>query len=321
MKLFTFVVLVLAMSPASLFAWGDDGHDAIWAVAQSRLTPGAREAVGRILGRDKPGLTAVWMDRARDAARGRGGELAGDAAAGAFNAKFKYNASWHYVDLPLGAPSFEAAAEFHPYDNVVTIIRKCMDVLERRSSMMDQRTALRVLVHLVGDIHQPLHCASGFYDLRDPRHPVLQTDVAVCLPLDKEKAGDQGGNLLFFGTGTYDQLHGYWDIEAVKRVGVLGTLPRRIADNASAVDAATTGDRHEWSSRWAAESVKVAAEAYRGIQFGACTLNTDPKRRGKLSRIEIVLPAGYEERARQTALNQMTKAAVRLANVLNDIWR
>ncbi len=308
-------------APVSLFAWGDDGHNAIWEVAQSRLTPAAKAAVDKILAGDKPELTAVWMDRARDAARGKGGDLEKDAEAEAFNAKFKYNASWHYVDLPLGADSYEAAPDFHPYDSVVTMIRETMAVLEGQSQRLDQRTALRVIVHLIGDIHQPLHCASGFYDITDLQHPVLHKDVASCLPLDKSKCGDQGGNLIFFGPGTYDQLHAYWDIDAVKRVTLLQKPAEAVRKHLEAVDASTPGHMHDWPLRWAGESVKLAARAYEGIQFGACTPNTDPKKSGKISRIEIKLPDGYDDRSKVITSDQLAKAAIRLADVLNAILK
>ena len=319
--IFRSVLLVVLTCPSSLFAWGDDGHNAIWSVAQSRLSPVAKHRVDAILKGDKLEMTAVWMDRARDAAKGKGGPLAEDADAAAFNIEFKYNSTWHYVDLPLGARSYEEVKEFHGHDNVVTQITAAIKVLQGKLKVMDERTALRVLVHLVGDIHQPMHCGSGFFDISDLKKPVLHTDPVKCLPLEKERAGDMGGNLLFFGPDPFDQLHGYWDVDVPKRVGLLASLADVLTQHIPSVKADTPGTLHEWSAQWAGESVKVAAKAYTKLTFGACTPAAEGGKGGKFERIEISLPADYAEFSKAVGTEQMTKAAIRLADVLNTIWK
>jgi hypothetical protein len=74
--------------------------------------------------------------------------------------------------------------------------------------------ALRLLVHFVGDIHQPLHCGTGFYQFSDGGVVQLITDPQAA----DGKPNDRGGNLLFYGQEATDQLHALWDRVLVEEV-------------------------------------------------------------------------------------------------------
>src|SRR5215469_12510170 len=65
---------------------------------------------------------------------------------------------------------------FSSQNDIVHAIRTAIDVLEARSSRFTKVQALRIIVHLVGDIHQPLHTVSGYYDVTDLEHPKLISD-------------------------------------------------------------------------------------------------------------------------------------------------
>lgn len=310
---------MLCAIPASAFSWADEGHTAIWEAAQSLLTPQAKQQVDAVLAGDKPDMTAVWLDRARDAGKNEG-PLVGDQETTDFIQAFPFHFTWHYVDMPLGVRSYAEADEFTGRDDVVQQIKRCIECLEGKSTKLHRRTALRVLVHLIGDIHQPMHCSSGFFDISDPLHPVLRTDPASCLPLKKEKLEDRGANQLFYGPEKYDQMHALWDFELVKRLAGLKSLTKLLQDALPKIDSTTPGDLHAWAEHWAGESVALAKAAYTGIEFGACTLNTTGKG-PKIERIEIKLPAGYIDRQKTVAGTQMVKAAARTAAVLNAIWK
>ncbi len=309
---------LLCALPTSGYSWADQGHAAIWEVAQSLLTPQAKQHVDATLAGDKLEMTAVWLDRVRDVGKNEG-PLVGDAEAAAFIKAFPFHFTWHYVDMPLDTTSYAAAQGFTTRDDIVQQINHCIAVLEGKSSVFDARTALRVLVHLVGDIHQPMHCSSGFFDVTDPQHPVLQTAHDKCLPLKKEKLEDRGGNQLFFGPEKYDQMHALWDFELVKKLVVLGSLSKILKDALPKINTTTPGDVHTWAEQWAGESVALAKAAYAGIEFGPCTLNTTDKG-PKITRIEIKLPAGYADKQKSVVGTQMVKAAARMAAVLNALW-
>jgi hypothetical protein len=101
-----------------------------------------------------------------------------------------YN-NWHYIDIPFsldGTPTNGfATASF----DVVRAIRQCVATLQDpTAAQSDQASALRFLLHFVGDIQQPLHSS---------------TAVSASLP-----GGDAGGNL-FSLNGNWSNLHSLWD--------------------------------------------------------------------------------------------------------------
>ena len=155
------LLLFASLAPSVALGWGEQGHNAIWILAQSKLTPEAKQKVADILAGDKLALTAVWMDEALSAARTHTGTLANDEEAAQFNSHFSNNASWHFVDLPLKAISYQDGVQFTSSDDVVHALSLAIKALEGTESSLSKRIALRAIVHFVGDIHQPLHCAEG----------------------------------------------------------------------------------------------------------------------------------------------------------------
>ncbi len=77
--------------------------------------------------------------------------------------------SWHYIDYPLTPPNFPFVAGLEPENNILFGIKDCEKVLRDPASNPEQRAAsLSWLIHLIGDLHQPLHCA----ELVTPQYPL-----------------------------------------------------------------------------------------------------------------------------------------------------
>ena len=315
-----FVVVSLASGAG---AWGEQGHRAIAEVAASLLTPKAHSAVVKLLGHDDLASASVWLDDVRAAAKGSG-PLAGDAEARAFNERHPDNGDWHFVNVPLGAATEVSDSAFARRRNVVERIAECIRILEAPPGTklpMGKAQALKSLVHLVADVHQPLHVGSGYYEFTLDGRAVLVTDPAKA----RGRPGDRGGNRLRWGPEPGDVLHGDWDSAIVRRI-VEGASPGRLAAKLKAeapkVMPGTLGDhRTAWARQWAAESLREAADAYRDVVFGAVILNDHHE----LEAIEIrLLPDrdGYLDKNAPVATAQLAKAAVRLAALLNRIaWR
>ena len=311
-------LLLLLTLPTPLYAWGPLGHSAIAAIAQKRLSSATQSRIAALLAQghdtDLPSI-ANWADDVRAAASGRG-SLKDDLEASAFNTKFPTNALWHFVDLPLGATDYRELAAFTSVNDVVHAIKRCVAVLERAESRPDDFTkpqALRLLVHFVGDIHQPLHCGTGFYDLSDLNHPVLITDPRLCIG----KPNDRGGNDLFFGTDPNQELHALWDealVIAIRNSAEYRSLADWLEPTQSV--SPVTGDYHIWPEQWAIDSVKQARKAYQNIELDAATID------GQRLRITVRLAPGYIDQNRSLAAAQLVKAGLHLAQLLNVIqWR
>ncbi len=297
---------------SSALAHGKLGHEAVAAVAEGLLEPGTKAAVQKILGNDDLVAIAVWADEVKEAKRHQG-PLADDKEAKAFNEAFPENSFWHFVDLPLDADGYKDNDRFASSEDIVHIINECVRVLEGGPKpRFTQAQALKLLVHLVGDLHQPLHVGAGFYDLsKQPPKLLTSPDAAW------QHEHDKGGNDLRFGDGRYDQLHSYWDVALVEKVAHIDRyqkLAERLRPAATDVRP-TSGDYHEWAERWAGESVAEAKHAYEKITFLKAELTPE----GKIKVIHIKLPDGYEESQVGRMEKLLVRASAHLAQLLNRI--
>lgn len=297
-------------------AWDAEGHAAIALVAEENMGAEARAHVAKILGSDDIASIASWMDQVRSAYF-HTGPLGSDPEALRFNAEFPKNGEWHYVDLPLGLAAYEPDGPFSRPDDVVHMIGEAVSVLEGGGDRrITPREALSMLVHFVGDLHQPLHVGNGFY--------LIGADGSVKLVMDPAAAeglpNDKGGNADFYGPGRFDELHAYWDTNLVQKVAdtkdpavLEPVLEKEVAAEGSGWK--SVGDYHHWAEGWATESLAAARTAYAGIAFGAET----PDPRGGIKSIKITLPANYDDVCTPLAEERLAKAGYHLAEILNAI--
>ncbi len=141
-------------------AWGPLGHKAIALVAQERLSPGARKAVQDLLGGN------VGLDKIANCADSMLFAKGVYDCAGAFGVQSdpeKKTQPWHYISLPIAEDHSPATVmNYCPNgkDCVVEQVRRQATTLGNPKASREQKQlALMYLVHIVGDEHQPLHCA------------------------------------------------------------------------------------------------------------------------------------------------------------------
>ncbi len=139
------LLLISCALSTPVLAWGAQGHTVVAAIAWQGLQPRARQEVARLLALE-PGQTlesiATWADEHRSAATG----------------------VWHYVNFPRGTCSYEPLRDCPDGQCVVAAIARQHAVYASRASDSERLTALKYLVHLVADVHQPLH--AGYADDR-----------------------------------------------------------------------------------------------------------------------------------------------------------
>ncbi len=307
--------MALALA-APAYPWGVEGHKAVAIIAGQNLSADARAHVVKILGSDDMASIAVWMDELRPAAF-HTGPLGQDPEALKFNAEFPENGQWHYVDLPLGSAAYELDGPFSSPHDVVHMIGEAVSVLEGGGDKrITKREAILMLVHFVGDEHQPLHIGNGFFEVGADGSVKLVTDPAAA----KNLPNDKGGNALFYGPARMDELHAYWDTALVGKIAGPDN-PEELAKALQPLVAAggaswkSTGDYHHWAERWATESLAAARTAYAGIVFGAEV--PDPK--GGIKSIKITFPPDYDQTCIPIAETRLAQAGFHLAEILNSI--
>ena len=178
--------------------------------------------------------------------------------------------------------------------------------------------ALRLLIHFVADIHQPLHCGTGYYSFAGGGTAQLISFPAEALG----KPNDRGGNLLFYGELPTEQLHALWDrviVDKLNESADFKALAHSLLQRFRVPKMTkTAGDYHGWAEAWAIDSVRIAALAYLGICFEKAEFAPDKNP----SRIEVTLPANYLQANKAYAAEQLMRAGVRLAQLLDSIrWQ
>jgi hypothetical protein len=307
MRKIAVAVVVCSLAAGKAFGWNEKGHLAIARLAWLRLSAQQQAACAEILKAhphyseyltaDRPcGLSAdewafmrgaYWPDWVRS------------------NYSDAYNRpTWHYVTAAYVPPYSRLKASDLPGEvpNVVTQIPFCVEKV-RGGSPTEKAIHLCWLLHLVGDIHQPLHCASQLSELFPQ--------------------GDRGGNLAMvrIGEGMPVRLHFAWDemlgpeLDApavLKTVGELQRLqPCELADIEAEVKC------HPTSAEWAREGFELAvAHVYLHGDLRPCHAD-------QLTSEALVpqLSDTYVQNAVQVARRGAVKAAVRLADSITQALR
>lgn len=139
----TVLAMVLYM-PLNAGAWGMLGHRIVGQIAENYLSSKAKKGVRDVLGYESLAMASNWGDFIKS-----------DPA-------YAYLYNWHFVNLPAGLDK-QGVFKFLDTDtgaNVYNKIPEMVAILKNKQSDADQkRMAMRLLIHLVGDLNQPMHTA------------------------------------------------------------------------------------------------------------------------------------------------------------------
>jgi hypothetical protein len=283
--------------PALLCAWNDAGHRTIAFLAYSHLTPRAKARAFAILGKH-PDFASILRPEANvpawDASRNafvtaatwpdliRNDPRFGPAVSpvNGFPDMDRHTA-WHFINTPI--PSRFSSHAIDP-DNAVTALRELLSKLHAGGAVTAAEAwALPWILHIVGDLHQPLHTVARF------------SSVAG------KAIHDRGGNTCFVSTGR--NLHSVWD-------SLLGTATEQ---GAVARLAVSLEDQHPMPrnidskpATWVSEG--VAAAVSHVYNFSGSCKETAP----------VALSDEYFSQARRLARERAALAAYRLAAILNE---
>jgi hypothetical protein len=292
-------------------AWDGTGHMLVAQIAYDRLTEKARTRVDELAARiQKDGVPyngvniACWADdiKARDA----------DTP---FRGHFR---PWHYIDI--GCSTNDPDVWSNPpaltitNGNVVVALNHCVDLIKNKQTdtlVPSEAVALALVMHFVGDIHQPLHTTARYNPNPKP---------------DDEYKDDAGGNGVsvanLAGTPWGKNLHTFWD-EAYRRYYENGEVQAAPALNEAL--APDSPELKEWMKKlqpdtptnpdltfdvkaWALESHQIACSQVYGTlgePYGAK---------------DIKLKEDYVKAGTDTARRRIVLAGYRLAALLNDLY-
>jgi hypothetical protein len=137
------VAVSLAYLPFTAAAWGVLGHRIVGEVADHYLKPKTRVAIKQILGAESIAIASNWADFIKS------------------DTSYNYLNNWHYINLPADL----SAADLYkildqPGTNIYTKTNEMIAVLkDKKSTAAQKKMALRMVIHLIGDLHQPMHTA------------------------------------------------------------------------------------------------------------------------------------------------------------------
>jgi len=262
--------MLLAALP--LTAWNETGHKTVALLAHQNLTEPVRQTVDALLKehphhatwKGRPFLVAAyWPDMIRG------------------NPQYD-RPPWHYINVPFSTDGTPFPPADYDSPSVLTKIVEFRRTVGDPSLPASERAIqLAWLLHLVGDVHQPLHTTAWF---------------TVALP-----KGDRGGNAVFVAGAS--NLHSYWD-------ALLGSTPtdefiRKQAERLAKMPAEKPPNLNV--RQWVDDGFRAARES-------AYTFGNDPGAKQN----PITLPDSYHDAARKVADAGAALAGYRLAALLNE---
>ncbi|MBT3784577.1 S1/P1 nuclease [bacterium] len=137
-KLHLCTCIFLSISLNFTWAWGKTGHRVVGEIAQQNLSSQALEVVNSLLDGKSLAQVSNWGDDVRD------------------DPTWKHSLDWHFVDIPKGM-NYEDRPADKKTDIVEAILGFQKQLASPKTSRENRIIALKWLVHLIGDIHQPLH--------------------------------------------------------------------------------------------------------------------------------------------------------------------
>ncbi|KAB2823145.1 MAG: S1/P1 nuclease [Paludibacter sp.] len=183
-------LLLIALFPAHiLLAYGPDGHRAIASIAQSELSVGARKKIDKLLGTNGMIYTSTWADEVRS------------------EPSYSYSYPWHYQNLKANCPPDELIKLWNnPTAEGEHLFFAIGQMLTRLKQNNQHAAALRSLIHLTGDLYQPMHLG---------------------------READQGGNRVgYTWFGQQSTIHRLWDSQLIGHHQMSYTeLARYLADS------------------------------------------------------------------------------------------
>ena len=210
-------IFAFTLLPLLAFGWGKNGHRVVGQIAENHLSRKASESVRALLGADSLAEVSNWADEIRS------------------DPSWKRADPWHYVNIPDGQ-TYDTM-EKNPAGDIIVALKRFEATLRDAKAPREERIqALKFIVHMIGDLHQPLHAG---------------------------KRDDLGGNRVnvhWFRSPESTNLHSVWDDLLIEQEKLSFTEWARFLDHPSAAEV------KEWQgtsyNAWMEESYKLRDRCY-----------------------------------------------------------
>lgn len=221
-----FVVLFALSLGQPAFSWGLLGHRIVGEIAQRHLSAKAKREIRKIMGNETLAMSANWADFIKS------------------DTSYNYLNTWHYVNFKSNMSQPEVLVQLQN-DSIPTIYNRLNHLVSEfknnKSLTPEQKKMyLRLIVHLVGDIHQPMHAG---------------------------RPEDLGGNRV--------QLHWFFEPSNLHRVwdeDLINYQQLSYTEYTQVLDFTTKSERLEWQTAtpetWIYESYLIAEALYKGVNKG-----------------------------------------------------
>lgn len=347
------LAFVLALSgafvSANAFAWGNDGHRAVGAIADKLLKgSNAEKQIAALL---QPGesleLVANWPDCVK-------GNYCGPQSAEMIdyvNANPKHS-EYHYTDVPYQLDHYHDGGVGTADVDIVQTLKQAIAVLRGQDNektnphRFTKRQALILITHMTGDIHQPLHVgaafvgkdgqfvipkshhdvdAVGIFDSRGGNNFLLDDTKLEALALANSiPAGEPKPEKPGVPKNLTKPFHSYWDSTTVDYAfrRIRTKTPLQFAQ--AAIDSKpevgkNSGDVSTWPYQWADDALAVSKQAYADVRVGPLTQQVSKKGETYYTWT-MEVPPNYPVPSSAIAKAQLIKGGYHLADLLKAIW-
>jgi hypothetical protein len=328
------LMFLLTLVPGQASAWGREGHRIVARLAARHLTEKTKEIIAAILKADKEdagncrqfnqledqmACIATWADDVRN------------------SDKYKSTASFHFVNIPIFAPSAARHYDEKYCRNgcTVTAIDANKKVLVTSTDDAARAIAIKFIVHFIGDLHQPLHNAND----RDRDFTRKENTTGNHASLPGTGDNDQGGNLkLVVWLGKTETEYGCFNLHSIWDSGIMeksnpGDGPYTDALNrnldlptlkkGSVIDWVNEAFKLALTNVYGALPRPVATDKVceiRQEKKRECTAYTPTACQSAEVHYRYHLDESYYEKNLPVVEKQLQRGGVRLAKFLNDIF-
>jgi len=280
------IFLVFSLLYISVEAWGREGHFITARLANSLLDKDGKKLLIDLLADGVNPIedifcnASVWADHVSD------------------SRQYKWSKSLHYINIPDGVcDGFKFDRECASNCTVSAIVQFAQTVEDVTSTRSNRIDSLRFLIHLIADLHQPLHVSFG----RDKGGSLLKIVPPGILKRDRH--GNPISNI---------SLHSAWDTDIIQHLLTKRAFDwKQLADEMSAKAAYTSeaNEDEELNSlgRIANDSANITCTAGYVHETGLWITTGDH------------LSQDYYDRASNIVYDQLSKAGIHIATVLNSI--